>query len=86
MHYVEPEDLAARKMMCADLLETVVNQNLIENVECSDKAIFHTCGSISRHNCRIWADYQPSQINEWKRNTPKVNVLMGITKERSIYL
>ncbi|PSN44784.1 hypothetical protein C0J52_05563 [Blattella germanica] len=35
-----------------------------------------------RHNCRIWADDQPNALQEWERDSPKVNVWMGITKSK----
>lgn len=40
-----------------------------------------TRGIVSRHNFRIWADKQPNQISEWKKDTPKVNVWMGKIKK-----
>ncbi|PSN57782.1 hypothetical protein C0J52_07264 [Blattella germanica] len=41
-----------------------------------------TCGHVNRHNCRIWADEQPNALQEWKRDSPKVNVWIGITKSK----
>ncbi|PSN55781.1 hypothetical protein C0J52_02513 [Blattella germanica] len=41
-----------------------------------------TCGHVNRHNCRIWADDQPNALQEWERDSPKVNVWMGITKSK----
>ncbi|PSN58424.1 hypothetical protein C0J52_02801 [Blattella germanica] len=37
-----------------------------------------TCG----HNCRIWAYDQPNALQEWERDSKKVNVWMGITKSK----
>ncbi|PSN42020.1 hypothetical protein C0J52_08258 [Blattella germanica] len=41
-----------------------------------------TCGHVNRHNCRIWADDQPNALQEWERDSTKVNVWMGITKSK----
>ncbi|PSN44579.1 hypothetical protein C0J52_25449 [Blattella germanica] len=41
-----------------------------------------TCGHVNRHNCRIWADDQPNALQEWERDSPKVNEWMGITKSK----
>ncbi|PSN55619.1 hypothetical protein C0J52_04053 [Blattella germanica] len=41
-----------------------------------------TCGHVNRHNCRIWADDQPNALQEWERDSPRVNVWMGITKSK----
>ena len=48
----------------------------------SDEATFHTCGKVNRHNCGIWADEKPPNILEWERDTPKVNVWLGLTKSK----
>ena len=37
---------------------------------------------MNRHNCRIWADEKPNALQEWERDSPKVNVWMGITKSK----
>ncbi|PSN56096.1 hypothetical protein C0J52_05896 [Blattella germanica] len=41
-----------------------------------------TYGHVNRHNCLIWADDQPNALQEWERDSPKVNVWMGITKSK----
>ena len=56
--------------------------NLINKIVFSDEASFHTCGKISRHNCRIWADEKPPNFLEWERDTPKVNVWLGMTQSK----
>ena len=76
------EDKAGRQAMCYDLLEAVENDNLMQHVMFSDEATFHTCGHVNRHNCRIWANEQPNSLQEWQRDTPKVNVWLGITKSK----
>ena len=54
----------------------------MQHVLFSDEATFHTCGHVNGHNCRIWADEQPNALQELERNSPKVNVWMGITKSK----
>lgn len=81
-HALEHEDYACREAMCYDLLRAVQEANLLQNVLFSDEATFHTCGMVNRHNCRVWADEQPNEIMEWERNTPKVNVWLGLTKSK----
>lgn len=82
VHKLEDEDYAARQAMCYDLLDAVRNENLMQHVLFSDEATFHTCGHVNRHNCRIWADEQPNAVQQWERDSPKVNVWMGITKSK----
>ena len=82
VHKLEAEDYAARQAMCYDLLEAVRNENLMENVLFSDEATFHISGHVNRHNCRIWANEQPNRLHESQRDTPKVNVWIGITKSK----
>ena len=38
------------------------------------------CGHVNRHNCRIWAEDQPNLMQEWERDTPKVNVWLGLPR------
>ena len=80
VHNLEAEDYSARQGMCEDLLEAVRSANLMHNVLFSDEATFHICGHANRHNCRIWAEQQPNTLQEWQRNSPKVNVWLGISK------
>ncbi|KAJ9592346.1 hypothetical protein L9F63_001115 [Diploptera punctata] len=79
---LEAQDYAAREAMCDDLLLQVEGENLMDHMLFSDEAIFHTCGHVNRHNSRIWADEQPHATQEWERNTPKINVWLGLTKNK----
>ena len=82
IHKLEDEDYAVRQAMCYDLLDAVRIENLMQHVLFSDEATFHMCGHVNRHNCWIWADEQPNALLEWERDSPKVNVWMGITKSK----
>lgn len=82
LHKLEAEDYAAREAMCFDLLEAANNEDLMQNILFSDEATFHICGNVHKHNCRIWADQQPNAILEWQRDTPKVNVWLGMTANK----
>lgn len=53
---LEDKDYTVREDMCYDLLQTVINENLMEHVPFSDDAKFHVCGTFNRYNCRIWAE------------------------------
>ncbi|PSN58023.1 hypothetical protein C0J52_02021 [Blattella germanica] len=79
LHHLEQEDYAARQAMCHDLLQAVANEDLMNNILFSDEATFHICGRVNRHNCRIWADEQPNATYEWQRDTPKINVWLGVS-------
>ena len=80
VHKLEDEDYAARQAMCYALLDAVRYENLMQHVLFNDQATFHTYGHVNKHNCRICADEQPNVLQEWERDSPKVNVWMGITK------
>ena len=82
VHKLGDEDYAARQAMCYDLLDAVRNENLMQHVLFSEEATFQTCGHVDRHNCRIWADEQPNALQEWERDSLKVNAWMGITKSK----
>ena len=36
---------------------------------------------VNRHNYRIWDNERPDDTSEWQRDTPKVNVWVGMTKQ-----
>ena len=57
-------------------------KGLINKFLFSDEATFHTCGNVSRHNCRIRADEKPPNFLEWERDAPKVNVWLGMTQSK----
>ncbi|PSN31996.1 hypothetical protein C0J52_27401 [Blattella germanica] len=64
--------------MCYDLLESVANDNLMD-ILFSDEVTFHVCEHMDRHNCRIWPYEEPHEVSKWERDTPKVNVWLGMT-------
>jgi len=66
--------------MCAELIDQTESANLINKILFSDEATFHTCGKVIRHNCRIWADEKPTNLLEWERNKPKVNIWLGMSR------
>ena len=45
----------------------------MQHVLFNDEATFHTCGHVNKHNCRICADEQPNELQEWERDSPKAN-------------
>jgi hypothetical protein len=55
-HSLQEEDYLRRAAMCAKLVDQTESANLINKILFCDEATFHTCGKVSRHNCRIWAD------------------------------
>ncbi|KAJ4435761.1 hypothetical protein ANN_18380 [Periplaneta americana] len=56
--------------------------HLMDNILFSDEATFHICGMVNRHNCRIWGNERPDDTFELQRDIPKVNVWVGITKQK----
>ncbi|PSN41609.1 hypothetical protein C0J52_26208 [Blattella germanica] len=71
------EDLACRPAMCYDDLESVENENLIDNILFSD-----VCGKMEGHNSRMWAYEEEHKVSEWERDTPKVNVWFYMTNAK----
>ena len=50
----------------------------------SEKAVFHTSGFFSRHNCHYWAAHDPKVTVEKMQNRPNVTVWCGMTATRVI--
>jgi hypothetical protein len=56
------------------------NDNYLDLVLFSDESTFQVCGKVNRHNCRIWDSENPHQVIEYERDTPKLNVWLGLHK------
>ena len=50
----------------------------------SDKTIFHTCGHVDKHNCRIWGVENPHVVHEVEKDCSKVNVRCGLMRNRVV--
>ena len=81
LHTLEAEDYAARRAMCYDLCEAAEREHLMENILFSNEATVHICGMVNHHNCRIWGNERPDDTFEWQRDTQKVNMWVGNTKQ-----
>ena len=66
--------------MCAKLIDQIQDANLLNTILFSDEAIFHTYGKVNCHNCHIWGNKKPTEFLEWQRDSPKVNIWLGMTK------
>ena len=77
---LDNEDYEARRIVCYDLIKAINNENFLDHILFSDKAIFHTCGKVNKHNCCIWDSKPPHATFEWQKDSPKVNVLLVFTK------
>jgi hypothetical protein len=44
------EDYLRRAAMCAELIDQIQNDSLMDNILFSDVATFHICGKIIGHN------------------------------------
>ena len=84
VHHLHEADFQKRMRMCNELLRFWTLENLKNTILFSDEAVFHICGTINRHNCRIWAPERPPDFIEWEAFTPKVNVWIGVTN-RKVY-
>ena len=78
----EEEAYPRRAAMFAELIDRIESASLINKILFSDEATFHTCGKVIRHNCRISADEKPPNFLKRERDTPKVNVLLGMIQSK----
>jgi len=81
LHYIKPDDLRKRTDFAVEMLSRPEeNDNYLDLVLFSDESTFHVCGKVNRHNCRIWDSENPHQVIEYERDTPKLNVWLGLHK------
>ena len=50
----------------------------------TDEATFHVSGLVHRHNVRIWGKENPHEVQEFERDSPKLNVWCGMFSDRLI--
>ncbi|PSN33103.1 hypothetical protein C0J52_19410 [Blattella germanica] len=75
LHDLHEEDYPTRAAMCAELIDQIEQEGLMDHILFSDEATFHTCGKVNRHNCRIWATEKPQEFVTWERDS-------GMTKSQ----
>ena len=83
--HIKPNDRPLRAHFAAEMLLRIENDSsYLNNIVFSDEATCHSCGKINKHNCRIWGSENPHVIHEHERDTPKVNVWCGLTRNSVI--
>jgi hypothetical protein len=81
LHHIKPDDHRKRTDFAVETLSRrEENDNYLDLVLFSDESTLHVCGKVNRHNCHIWGCENPHQVTEYKRDTPKLNVWLGLHK------
>lgn len=79
LHQLKPNDRPLRLNFANEMLVRIdENPTFLQNVLFSDEATFHLSGVVNRHNCRIWGSRHPHASEMHERDTPKVNVWLGL--------
>lgn len=82
---IKPKDIIKRAGFATFMLEQIEeNESFLSKVIFSDEATFHTNGCVNRHNVRIWGSQHPHEIFEKERDSPKINVWCGLSKDEVI--
>ena len=58
------------------------NKTLFSRLVFSDEATFHLCGTVNRHNVRIWVTHHPHETVEHQKDFPKVNVFCAVFQDK----
>jgi len=72
--------ITTKELTAVEMLSHIEENNYLDLVLFSDESTFHVCGKLNRHNCRIWGSENPHQVIEYERDTPKLNVWLGLHK------
>lgn len=76
-------DKEMRRTFCESMLEMVEDdETLFSRLVFSDEATFHLCGTVNRHNVRIWGTNHPHETIEHQRDSPKVNVFCAVSQNK----
>jgi hypothetical protein len=79
LHHIKPADHRKRTDFAVEMLSRIEeNESCLDLVLFSDESTFHVCGNVNRHNCRVWGSGSPYQVTEYERDTPKLNVWLGL--------
>lgn len=82
---IKPTDRPMRAEFASFMLNGIDdNPNFLQRVLFTDEATFHINGSVNRYNCRIWGSQQPNEIQEYVRDSPKLNVWCGLFHDQVI--
>jgi hypothetical protein len=81
LHHIKPDDHRKRTDFTVEMLSRIEeNDSYLDLVLFSDESTFHVCGKVNRNNCRIWGSENPHQVIGYERDTPKLNVWLGLHK------
>ena len=81
LHHIKPDDHRKRTDFAVEMLSHIEeNDSYLDLVLFSDESTFHVCGKVNRHNCRTGGSENPHQVIEYERDTPKLNVWLGLHK------
>lgn len=45
---------------------------------------FYICGTVDRHNCKVWGSEYPYEVNEYECHSPKVKMWYAVMKNNSM--
>jgi hypothetical protein len=86
LHHIKPDDHLKRTDFAVEMLSRIEeNDNYLDLVLFSDESTFHVCGKVNRHNCYFWGRGNPHQVIEYERDTPKLNVWLGLHKHGCLH-
>ena len=81
LHHIKPEDHRKRYEFAAEMLNRIdKNDDYLNAILFTDESTFHVCGKVNRHNCQVWGSEHPHKVIKYERDTPKVNVWLGLHK------
>jgi hypothetical protein len=81
LHHIKPDDHRKRTDFAVGMLSHIEeNDSYLDLVLFSDESTFHVCEKVNRLNCRIGGSENPHQVIEYERDTPKLNVWLGLHK------
>lgn len=82
---IKTTDLIKRAGFATFMLNQMAeNESFLNEVVFSDEATFHISGCVNRHNVRIWGAQHPHETFEKERDSPKINVWCGLSREEVI--
>jgi hypothetical protein len=58
------------------------DERFLDSIIFSDESKFHVGGKVNIHNCSIWSSENSRVCQEHVRDSPMVNVLCALIKER----
>ena len=82
VHALTPADKVKRRDFCEEMQLKMEENDFVERLIFCDEPTFHISGEVNGHTVRIWGTEQPHAQIEHQRDSPKINIICAVSREK----